>query len=663
MTEQTERAAQLAQQHSSARRLMAQGRHNSGKTELVRARVAWLLQQGADPARVCVVAGGDAAAQAMADIAAQGVTVTSAPALELRVLSSEQACAFTGRKPRLIMGFEEDFVKEDLKTTGVAAKQLKGMLGFFCKSLTNLEADDPHFFWEKDEQAVFNLARTALAACGPIHPSELAGMCLHYLQTLDSPADRLGFDHIVADDYQALNRASQLVLEQLAGQSLWACADALDGCQGADPFPYARGVEEFCAHEGTLRVSLPDPQGTGAQAAAAKLASCGYLEALSLGLLDSQGEAEVAQTYEVPCAPQAYDGVELLQCDSWKDEFAQVAAYVKAKVEAGAAPSQIVVATPNLTWARSVSRALKAAGLPVRKMASGALVSANFRRMEDCAQARLVCLLGLLADGDDGMAWRAWCGMGDYVAASNVFVELMTHDCAEDGKTLVAALESLVAAVAQGDAGPTHAAVAESYLEGRRILGELAGLTGRALIEAAAAKVGLRRMDEALLEACLAPGAQASAAQMRASIQERATASAFYGPAEAVGVCQYADMAGITCQHLVIAGCMNGWLPQHAYFDLASASAKRRQAMDREARELFYTLAGSATQSLAVSSFADIDLEVSERLNLKGYRVSAGEDGRRHMSVRRSVIADYALAALGVVALDEDDLRRQVSPY
>ena len=663
MTVQSQRAAQLAQEHAPASRLMAQGRRNSGKTELVRARVASLLGQGADPARVCVVAGSDAAVQAMADVAAAGVTVTCARDLELGILSGPEAQAFTRRRPRLILPFEDDFVKEDLKTTGVAAKQLKGMLGFFCKSLTDLSADDPHFFWEKDEQTVFDLARTALCACGPIHPSELSAMCLHYLQTLDDPAGRFGFDHIVADDYQALNRASQLVLEGLATKSLWACADSLDRSQGADPFPHPEGIEEFCAHEGTVRVSLPDPEGAGVAAAAARLASCGFLDALSLGLLDSRGESEAVQTYDVPCASEPCQGVALLECNSWKDEFAQVAAYVKAKVDAGARPGGIVVAAPNLTWARSLSRALRAAGLPVRRMASGPLVSANFRHMEECAQARLVCLLGLVADDGDGMAWRAWCGMGDYVAASNVFVELMTHDCAEGGRTLVEALESLVAAASQGEVGPSHAAVAEAYLAGRRMLDELAGLTGRDLLEAATAKVGLRRMDEALLDACLAPGPRATAAQMRASIQTRATGNAFHGPADAVGVCLFDGTAGLTCEHLVIAGCMNGWLPEHAYFDAASASAKRRQDIDREARSLLYTLAGAATESLAVSSFADVDLEVSERLNLKGYRVSAGEDGRRHMSVRRSVIADYALAALGVVPLDEADLRRQVRPY
>ena len=108
---------------------------------------------------------------------------------------------------------------------------------------------------------------------------------------------------------------------------------------------------------------------------------------------------------------------------------------------------------------------------------------------------------------------------------------------------------------------------------------------------------------------------------------------------------------------------MNGWLPEHAYFDAASASAKVRQGIDKKARAFFYTLAGCAKKTLAISSFADADLEVSEKLNLKGYRVSAGDDGRRHMSVRRSVIADYALAAWGVIAFDEQDLRAQVRTY
>ncbi len=666
MTLQTTDAEQAAQANAQARWLLAQGPHNAGKTALLRARVQGLLAQGVPAGQVCVVAASDAAVQGLADVAALGVHVTCARDLELSILSSEQARAFTGRKPRLIMPFEDDFVKEDLKTTGIAAKQLKGMLGFFRKSLTTLEADDPHFFWEKDEQTVFNLARTCLAAYGPIHPCELAGMCLHYLQTLDEAQARecVGAAHFVVDDYQALNRASQLVLEALAPQTLWACADVLDEAQGADPFPYAKGVEEFCErHPEAVRVTLAAPAAGAVEGAAAQLAESGFLGALSLGLLDSLGEHEVCDTYEVPCAPRPVEGIALLESADWKGEFGRVASAVRDKVEQGAQPGQIVVAAPNLTWARSLAKALKAAGLPVRKMATGQLVNANFRKLEECDDARLTSMLALLADPDDGMAWRVWCGVGDYVARSNVFCELATHDCAEGGKTIVEALADLADAVAQDGVGAVHDATAQAYRAGRALIGELADLRGRALIDALAAKLGVRRLSEAVLEACLAAGPQAQACEMDASIRARATRRDFFGDACGVAVCTYADVAGISCEHLVIAGCMNGWLPEHAYFDAASASAKARQGMDRSARALMYSLAGCAKETLTISAFTDVDLEVSEKLNLKGYRVSAGADGRRHMSVRRSVIADYALAAWGVIALDEDDLRAQVRTY
>ena len=125
MTLQTMTAQEAVQANAQVRFLMAQGPHNAGKTALVRARVEALLASGVPAGQVCVVAGSDAAVQAMADVAAHGVTVTCARDLELSILSTPEAQAFTHRAPRLIMPFEDDFVKEDLKTTGVAAKQLK----------------------------------------------------------------------------------------------------------------------------------------------------------------------------------------------------------------------------------------------------------------------------------------------------------------------------------------------------------------------------------------------------------------------------------------------------------------------------------------------------------------------------------------------------------
>ena len=63
-----------------------------------------------------------------------------------------------------------------------------------------------------------------------------------------------------------------------------------------------------------------------------------------------------------------------------------------------------------------------------------------------------------------------------------------------------------------------------------------------------------------------------------------------------------------------------------------------------------------------LTGFADCDLELAERMHLKGYKVRMGADGKRATTVRPSDLATYALHAWGLAALPSKSLLRDYAP-
>ncbi len=719
---------------------MTRGRSNAGKTTGALARVAELVAAGASPETVLLVVGCDAAAQdARRALAARrgacaSVRVATARDLELELLSSPRAREFTGRQARLLTRFENDFVLEDAKTTGQRASRLKGMLGFFRKSLTELADDDMDaFLLDDDERAAFASVRASLEAMRAIHPCELAGMAVRWMRSLGEGAAReTPYEHVVVDDYQLLNRASQHLLELLAPSDLWAFGDDLALGAGADPFPYPRGVGEFLErHPDAEKVDLPDPDAPGCAGAAAALAAGGFVAARSLGTADSQGATDVVESYDVVPEATPRAGVGTLETRDFRGEFATVARRARGLVDAGAAPRDVIIAVPNRTWGGQVCAALGDAGLPWQRMGAGAVPGGDVRDLGRCGAARMMTALCLVADPSDQASWRAWCGYGDFLGRSGAFAGL-ERACRDEGVELSQAIEEIplrarlieraaqdraraaqeradeLEARAQGrggdpgddvrarelaralsdvggdgaaretadavmrareDAraareeaerlGPSLRAVHEAYEQGVRIRGEVAGLRGRELVDRLARHLGLDGAPAPIRQAVTGAARRAGvppdavdAALIAAELRRRTLCDGFEGDPEGVRVCPYDRLVAVKGAHVILSGCMDGWFPEHAFFDLTEASYERRQAIDARCRRDMYRLFGCSLETLDVSSFSRCDLEVAERLDLREYRIAAGDEGGRVALCERSLIADYALDALGVRPID-----------
>ncbi|NHM14958.1 UvrD-helicase domain-containing protein [Xiamenia xianingshaonis] len=610
------------------------GAPGCGKTEHLVRRIADLLEAGVDPASVLAVCATPTAALAFARrLAATGaphadaVAATTARALALRVLALPEAEAFTGRRARLLVAFEESFLMEDMKVSGLRPRRLHEMLKFFYRSWTEMADDDPAWLLAGEETEVHTLLKENLAYCQGMLEPEAANLAVRFLRTAPDAAPR--YAHVLVDDYQDLSRASQLLAEAVATESI-----TVAGCEGAcvevfDSYPYAKGLEEFLER-------FPE-------ADARELDACCHSAAVRTALArlssdDALAAAHMRTTGEAPAGT-----VEALACDDAPAEFSAVADRVVAALDAGATPESIVVATPNALWTRTLARALDERGVATAALPHTQPVKGDVRDFARSETARMVTLLNLVADPTDAVAWRCWCGFGDHLTNSAAFAAMRESSASAGITGDVAALARLAA-----DPSPSKQAfvgaqrVAEAYDQAQTLVPQLAGLEGEALLDAIAAAVTGR--DEAapavLRGLCLAAD-DVDAPSMAARARTR-TLDPAIDARSAVALVPFDQAVGLSPDVLIVAGLVNGFVPVREYFDLAEMPLDKQERTHATNLRRMYALAGKAGRDLVLSYFTSADLETAGRLKLKIDRIRL-KGGQRICAISRSIYADTLL--------------------
>lgn len=619
------------------------GLANSGKTARAIARAAGLAQAVDDPSRVVFLAASPSAAAAARDeLARMGekparITVETPFALELEVLGCDSARAFVGRRNRVLTDFEFDVLMEDMCSQSIPTKNIKGMVGFLCRAWTEMMDDDMEsFIIDHREQMAIDALGGYLRAYDALLRCEVAPQCVKYLRANAQAADRPRPTHIVVDDYQSLNRASQLMLELLEPDELHVYADPTAVQEASDPFPYPQGIEEFKARNATCSIVELDAPLGGAAAAAARLKTGGYLDTTSPETHESTGKFKDDVHYRVAVPEEPLEGIRVDVFGDPAEELAQVSSEIRTAIEEGCSPDDLLVVVPNRRWARAMCSALAKTGVRNEALAAKQPTRGDFRDLRACGEARMYEALALLADPEDPLAWRMWCGCGDHVAHAPAFKAIAARGCG--------VVEDLERGVGAGG-GTTG--VHEAYHRGRQLIDALAGLRGEELLLELSRVLGLEGVPPTFAQGCALAGGADGARSLLCAVESLVHQAGFGRRSGAVRVCEVRALGGLKASRVYVTGLMNGWLPRHAYFDAAEAFYDKRRNMDKAGRQTMYLICSCAKEELVFSGFAGCELETAERLGLKGYRVSMGSDGRRRTTCRTSVFLDYALHVWG----------------
>lgn len=324
---------------------------------------------------------------------ASGAAMAVAEATELAAAMVETWGAQAGcpRTGRLLDANEMDVLIEDVKVSGLKTGRLKEMLKFFRKSISDSESRNSGWLATPEEQKVFAILEENLEARAAIMPCEAAGFAL---SCLNSPAAPDAADALLAPlfpafagkpvkvfalDFGAMNRCAQELCLALAQTGIVACGNQSCGCAADEPYPNPEGFAQFKASASTT---------------------------ISATGIAAQRKAPLAAS-------------------SPSEEFAAVALAVAGAIGTGTPASAIVVAVPNRIWAANIEKALAAQGVESRIDFGSEKAKGDPRLPGRHDQLRQATLAKLARNPRDLAALRTWLGLGDWLLASDAFLELM----------------------------------------------------------------------------------------------------------------------------------------------------------------------------------------------------------------------------------------------
>ena len=672
------------------------GKVASGKTEALVHRVVEYLSGQLSAKSVLVLAASPDAAEtlkrhlaAALDIPAntlgeQGVRVSTPRAIALEVLGNPKAQAACGRKPRLLLPFEENILLEDVKASGLRPKRLREMLKFFYRSWTELADDEPSWLVSEEEVQVHSLLKECLAFTGGILPNELSNLAVKWLRTDETARKAASYDLVLVDDYQLLSLASQVLAGLLAREGLVVTGDMQATSEVFEEYPYATGLIEFAQADGVQTVQLDacwnstavqaccenligaaqtheqesrDLAGTGENGERETRAFAGANNESAQTSVTSQAGYSAAAVVETS-AHAAYAetapvenparNARALSFPTAEAEIAHVAQHIADAIEKGAQPSDFYLAVPNGVWAKSLNRSLEARGISTAQRPNARMLSGDSRDLRRCKTSRLVTLLALAADPHDMLAWRSWCGFGDWLTNNPGFAALRRY-AAQQGLAPYDALATVAAdnpcreALGELDAAEQASLerISQAFKTGQAALMQLEGLVGRQLIDAAwelldceqhaqettAGQGGvpadlLRLLD--IENPKLAHDAASLVDRLLMALNE----PRFPLAQNVVRIGDLAASHGSSYRTVVLSGFVNGFIPKHAYFDPVKTPLDRMGLLYGTDARRVYQAAGCAREELLVTAFTQMDALQAERLDLKVDRVFMREGKR-----------------------------------
>lgn len=382
------------------------GGSSFGRTQALADGVVALLAHGESAGDVVVyVATPWAVAETRRQLAARlggkaaDIDVLTPREQALRILDAGRARELTGRKPRLMAPFERNALLEDMKTTGIKPGRLRKMLDFFSRAWATCEDFSDGWLVNDEERGVHDTVKGYLAMTGGVLDAEVSNLALRYLLSVEGAAIPFAHRHVLVDDYQSLCRASQLLVNALADESLAVGVDISATSPVFERYPYAGGMDELLAMHPGLHV---------------------------VHMVPAMGPAPEVRAFDGP-----------------HEELGGIVDLVNACLADGVPAREICVVAPNKVWCAAVVRGLEDGGVACTTVEDARALSGDVRDMTRCEVARAYTLLALVADSEDAVAWRSWCGFGDALLRNTAFAALRAY-CEEHGEGMLDVLRELV---------------------------------------------------------------------------------------------------------------------------------------------------------------------------------------------------------------------------
>ncbi|MDE2823075.1 MAG: ATP-dependent helicase [Chloroflexota bacterium] len=566
----------------------------TGKTFALMRRVARLLQDGATPNRILVCTFTRTATRdlegELARLGVDGASDVRAGTLHafcFRLLGQEEVLEATGRIPRPLLAFEERFLLKDLNGSDFGTiHDRKRRLKAFNAAWARLQSETPGWPMDPVDEAFERELLGWLRFHEAMLIGELVPESLRYLRENPASPYRARFEHVLVDEYQDLNRAEQVLLDLLAEAGHLIVIGDED--QSIYSFKHAHpdGIASFdTSHPETHDEALNECR------------RCPRRVVELAGALIANNRARTPRVL-VPRPENPEGEVLVLQWRNMEEEAQGIAQIIQQHVRhKEVEPGRILVLAPRRQFGYAVRDALNALGVYAHSFF-------HEQALDEGDAQEAFALLTLLANPEDRVALRCWCGFGSDSLRSNAWGRLRAH-CEVDGESPRAILEHL----ASGDVTIPHTGpLVERFQLLQERLTEFESLRGPALVDAVFPEnyewTGPIRSLASTIE-----GDNFDAKELQESLRVSITQPELPTDVDYVRVMSLHKSKGLTADLVAVVGCIQGLIPT-----LEGDTLAERTASLEEQRRLFYVAVTRTTRVLIVSSVRQLPRDLAHRM-------------------------------------------------
>lgn len=602
----------IASHQGSAMRVLAGP--GTGKSYALQRKVMRLLEEGEDPARILVVTFTNVAADALK----KDMTIAQVPGADIvrartlhslcfEILRRQQVLEITSRIPRPLMGFETDFLLEDLKGEFGGKKNTEKLLLAYESAFARQQHDTPGVIQSADDAKFKTFLLRWLGLHRAMLIGELVPITYDYLKNNPTAQELSQYDFILVDEYQDLNKAEQSLIDLLTSNGELLVIG--DDDQSIYSFKHAHpdGIIEFCRTHNPLEdVSLQICRRCPKNVVRLANELMGYFlgeHPKKLGEHPENGDGEV---YAV-------------QWDNMDEETKGTAKIINAMIADTARETRaedILVLSPRRQLGYALRDELKT---------SYTINTHTFFQEEalDKEKAKKAySLLNYIACPDDRIALRVLLGMPTILQGTYEKILLKAEGLNKTPKEVVELIKAGTLIIPRSDEIVRRFNAVEAIkmcLEGKSVAEVVVMLFDRA--DPTEIEVLLSIIDTIEITE------EMDLKSFFSKLQDRIRSPEVTNDAGYVRIMSLHKSKGLTSKVVFIIGCVAGLVPtikdeRKLFVTNQTAELKRLRA---EAKRLFFVAITRPKQTLVLSSFRDIDFGVAMQLNVK---VVAGHRGR-----------------------------------
>jgi superfamily I DNA/RNA helicase len=593
----------------------------TGKTFALMRRIMRLLEEGQEPGNILVCTFTRTAARDLQEelgrmgiAGADKVRGGTVHALCFSMLSRADVLASTGRVPRPLLRFEERFLLEDLRNTnGEGVRDLSKRLSAFAAAWARLQSENPGWPTSRSDQVFLAALEKWLRFHEAMVIEELVPEALRFIRNNPASPHCLLFKEVLVDEYQDLNRAEQVFLDEVA-----ACGKLTvvgDEDQSIYSFKYAHpeGIAKFDRdHPGTHDESLDECR------------RCpGLVVSMANALIGCNLSRDIRLLRERPSNP--HGEVLVVQWPTMRDEADGVATFILQRIGAGSVrPGRVLVLAPRRQFGYAIRDALNSRGVLAHSFFYEQSLDGNPTKPDETAAQEAFTLLTLLARPDDWVSLRCWCGFGIGSLHRPAWARVRQR-CESTGDSPRAVLEQLAA----GTLTLPHASpiVARWQLLQQRLT-TLNALRGLDLVDALFPSS--KPWAEPIRAIAKTFEENSEPSTLLSVILRGVTQPELPTDVDYIRVMSLHKSKGLTADLVVVAGCIEGLIPA-ATRDMTPQEALRDL---EEQRRLFYVALTRTRHTLVLSSVANLPRAIAHKMRarVRGWGENAPTIASRFLS-------------------------------